>query len=158
MRHASPTPEALLLRFGRDILHSEGMQREKQYLQHGTVTTYRHSVGVALLCLRLAERLPFRVNTRALVRGALLHDYFLYDWHEPDKSHRLHAFHHAARAMRNAQRDFGLSRREQNMIHSHMFPLSLTLPHYRESLILCAADKLCAIRETLPGAARRAKI
>lgn len=158
MRHASPTPEALLLRFGRDILHSKGMQREKQYLQHGTVTTYRHSVGVALLCLRLAKRLPFRVNTRALVRGALLHDYFLYDWHEPDKSHRLHAFHHAARAMRNAQRDFGLSRREQNMIHSHMFPLSLTLPHYRESLILCAADKLCAIRETLPGAARRAKI
>ena len=151
MRHASPTPEALLLRFGRDILHSEGMQREKQYLQHGTVTTYRHSVGVALLCLRLAKRLPFRVNTRALVRGALLHDYFLYDWHEPDKSHRLHAFHHAARAMRNAQRDFGLSRREQNMIHSHMFPLSLTLPHYRESLILCAADKLCAIRETISG-------
>ena len=60
--------------------------------------------------------------------------------------------------MRNAQRDFGLSRREQNMIHSHMFPLSLTLPHYRESLILCAADKLCAIRESLPSAARRAKI
>lgn len=35
------------------------------------------------------------------------------------------------------------------MIRSHMFPLNKSVPKYRESIILCAADKLCAVAETL---------
>ena len=35
------------------------------------------------------------------------------------------------------------------MIRSHMFPLGRVLPRYRESLILCAADKLRAAGETV---------
>ena len=69
----------------------------------------------------------------------------------PDKSHRLHAFYHAGRAAHNAQRDFGLNDIERNMIRSHMFPLGRVLPRYRESLILCAADKLRAAGETAAG-------
>ena len=37
------------------------------------------------------------------------------------------------------------------MIRSHMFPLNLTLPRYRESVILCLADKVCAVKETVSG-------
>lgn len=43
---------------------------------------------------------------RYLVCGALLRNYFLYDWYEPDKSHQLHAFSHAKCALHNAERDF----------------------------------------------------
>lgn len=143
--------EQIVRQYGEDILRSGGMQQEKTFMQHGRVSVYGHSLMVAVLCVRIARALAIRVNTRSLVRGALLHDYFLYDWHVPDKSHRLHAFYHAGRAAHNAQRDFGLNDIERNMIRSHMFPLGRVLPRYRESLILCAADKLRAAGETAAG-------
>ena len=143
--------ERLLETYGGDILRSQGMAQEKGFYQHGDVTVYEHSVAVALMCLRLAALLHLRTNTRSLVRGALLHDYFLYDWHVKVKGRPLHGFWHARWAMANAQRDFGLNPIERNMILSHMFPMNRTLPRYRESVLLCTADKICATRETVRG-------
>lgn len=143
-----PTLRTLFLH-GGDILKSPGMQIAKENMQHGSVSVFEHSVCVALVCLWLVHRLHLKVNQRALVRGALLHDYFLYDWHVPAKWHRLHGFHHAARACRNAKRDFSLNAVEENMIRAHMFPLGIVVPRYRESWILWTADKICALRETL---------
>ena len=139
---------SLLRRHGADILNSPGMRLQQGHLQHGRVSVYAHSVAVALLCLKLSRRLRLNVNERALVRGALLHDYFLYDWHEKDPSHRWHGFTHPAKALKNASRDFRLDRIERDMIAHHMFPLVPGLPRCRESLLLCVADKLCAIKET----------
>lgn len=139
----------LLRRHGRDILGSPGMQLQRGHMQHGRVSVYRHSLAVALMCLKLARGLRMRVNERALVRGALLHDYFLYDWHEKDPSHKWHGFTHPATALRNASRDFDLGKTERDMIAHHMFPLVPSPPRCRESVLLCVADKLCAIQETL---------
>lgn len=138
-----------LLLHGDDILTSANMQLEKQFMQHGSVTVFEHSVAVACTCIWLADRLHIPVDERALVRGALLHDYFLYDWHVSDPSHRWHGFFHAAKALSNASRDFTLGPIERDMIARHMFPLNLALPRYRESVILCLADKLCAAEETV---------
>ena len=147
--------QGLLLKYGADILSSRGMELEKGFFQHGTVTVYDHSVAVALMCLQLAMLLHIHADRRSLVRGALLHDYFLYDWHVKEKGRPLHGTHHARRAMDNAQRDFGLNHIEQNMILAHMFPLNLTLHRYRESVLLCTADKICAAKETVGGLVRR---
>ena len=57
------------------------LQEEKLAKQHGSTSVYQHSINVAYLSLWLAGRLPLRTDRGALVRGALLHDYFLYDWH-----------------------------------------------------------------------------
>ena len=137
-----------------DILSSEGMQREKQFTQHGGTRCYDHSVAVACMSVRLARRLRIRVELRSLVRGALLHDYFLYDWRDADPEHRLHGFRHARRALRNAEQDFALTRIERDIILRHMFPLNPRPPRYRESMIVTVADKLCAMQE-LWGYARR---
>ena len=147
--------QGLLLKYGADILSSRGMELEKGFFQHGTVTVYDHSVAVALMCLQLTMLLHIQADRRSLVRGALLHDYFLYDWHIKEKGRPLHGTHHARRAMKNAERDFGLNKIERNMILAHMFPLNLTLPRYRESVLLCTADKLCALRETARGVLHR---
>ena len=144
-----PSDFDLVRRHGGDILASRGMRLSRSYMQHGRVSVFRHSLAVALLSVRLARALRFKVDERALVRGALLHDYFLYDWHDPDPAHRWHGFRHPATALRNARRDFDLSPVEENMIASHMFPMVPRLPRYRESVILCLADKICAARETL---------
>ena len=63
------------------------------------MTCFDHSLAVAYLSLWIVLRLGLRLDLRSLVRGALLHDYFLYDWHEKDASHRWHGFHHARRAL-----------------------------------------------------------
>ena len=54
----------------------------RRCIQHGKVSVYAHCVSVADTACVLAETLHLRVNERALIRGALLHDYFLYDWHD----------------------------------------------------------------------------
>ena len=133
---------------GLDILQSPGMRSEKKFIQHSDVSVYKHSVSVEITCVWLAKKLRVRVDETSLVRGVLLHDYFLYDWHVPDRSHRLHGFGHAKKALRNAERDFTLNDIQRNMIACHMFPMNPVLPRYRESVILWVADKLCATRET----------
>lgn len=150
-----PSDFDLVRLHGGDILASRGMRLSRGFLQHGRVSVFRHSLGVALMSVKLSRGLRLRVDERALVRGALLHDYFLYDWHDPDPSHKWHGFRHPATALRNARRDFDLSPVEENMIASHMFPMVPRLPRYRESVILCLADKLCAARETLRDRRRR---
>ena len=54
------------------------------------------------------------------------------------------------RALENARREFTLSPVEQDIIEKHMWPLTLRRPpRYRESVVVCAADKLCAAAEVL---------
>lgn len=122
------------------------------FIQHGTVSVYAHVLSVALVSLAIADglsRLGIRVDRPALTRGALLHDYFLYDWHVPDPSHRWHGFTHPFTALKNAREDFDLTPRECNIIKCHMFPLVPLPPTSLEGWIVCTADKMCALRETV---------
>lgn len=135
--------------YGKEILESENMQKEKKFMQHGNISVFEHSVAVAIECLKLAHKLGIPVDQKTLIRGALLHDYFLYDWHEKDKSHRLHGFRHAKKALSNAEKEYELNNIEKNMIYCHMFPLNLRIPKYRESILLTIADKIIATKETL---------
>ena len=135
--------------YGKDILSSPNMIKSQGFYQHGSVSVYEHSLQVANCCLYLAEKFNINIDKRTLVRGALLHDYFLYDWHNDDGgTHKWHGFTHAKTALRNANKEFRLNKKEQNMILSHMFPLNMILPKYKESVILTIADKICALRET----------
>ena len=106
---------------------------------------------MALLSVWIAARLGLHIDMRSLVRGALLHDYFLYNWRVPDPAHRLHGFCHGRLAMENAERDFGLNPVEADIIRRHMFPLTPIPPCYWESAVVCCADKLCAMREMASG-------
>lgn len=133
----------------RELNETGQLEKEKLYMQHGSTTVYEHSLHVAMLSVRMAERMHFAVHYESLIRGALLHDYFLYDWHEKDASHRLHGFFHPGKSLHNATRDYKLNHIEKNIILRHMFPLTPIPPYYMEAWIVCAADKCCATAETL---------
>lgn len=126
-----------------------GYGRLRQYIQHGDISVYDHCVSVARTALSMARRLPLRLDAAALVRGALLHDYFLYDWHTRDRQRPNHALYHARIAWMNAQRDYGLNRTEADIIRRHMFPLVPIPPRTLEGWIVCLADTHCALRETV---------
>lgn len=120
----------------------------KSFRQHGNISTYQHCMDVAKTSYSLARFFHVHVNEHALVRGAFLHDYYLYDWHHSKT--RFHGFRHPRIAMRNATRDFKISSLEADIIKSHMWPLTLTkVPHSKEAFLVCLADKICALRETL---------
>ncbi len=122
--------------------------RMRESIQHGRVTTWEHCVRVARTSVGIAEALRLCVSRRELVRAALLHDYFLYDWHEPD--HTKHATMHPVFALNNAREDFDLTPLEENAIAAHMWPLPPgRVPASREAWLICAADKWCSLGETL---------
>jgi len=105
-------------------------------------------MAVANTACNIAQRLHIAVNQRELIRGALLHDYYLYDWHVSEGRKNWHGYRHPGIALKNAQQDVELTMRERNIIQRHMFPLTPVPPKYKEAWIVCLADKLCALRET----------
>lgn len=147
--HRQPSHEfnEFFSRIASPVLQSENTVRTRRYTQHGCISCYDHSLAVAYYSLRFADLCRIRCNRESLVKGALLHDYFLYDWHEKDRSHRLHGFTHAKTALKNASLEYALSDIEKDIISRHMFPLNLTPPHFRESLVVCLVDKFCSLAE-----------
>lgn len=133
------------------ILRNEKMQLTKQFVQHGSVSVFAHSVAVAVYSERLAQKLRIRHDRRSLIRGALLHDFFLYDWHKTSNiGDGLHGFAHPYTALKNASAEFSLNPLEKDIIRKHMWPLTLTkLPTRRESWLVCLVDKYCSVLETL---------
>ena len=90
------------------------------------------------------------VDKEALVRGALLHDFYMYDWHEKKLS-ELHGFRHPRAAIKEAIKDYKLTDKEKEMIKHHMFPFTYDMPKSKEAKILCIADKICAWGEMVDG-------
>lgn len=134
-----------------DILASRNFRRTREHIQHGSVTVNEHVLSVARCSLALSDRFHIPCDRRALVRGALLHDYFLYDWHIPggENHHRLHGFYHPGVALQNASKEYQLSDREKEIIKKHMWPLTVVPPRCREAWIVTTADKWCSLLETL---------
>lgn len=128
-------------------LGDERLMKMKEYVQHGDVSTYDHAVLVAFYSCMLACRLRLKYDERALIRGALLHDYYLYDWHEKEAWHKWHGFRHPRFAMENAQRDFHLSEKEIEIIRKHMWPLTIIPPRCKEAWIVNGTDTWISLIE-----------
>lgn len=131
--------------YGADILDSAGHKSCTQYIQHGDTNIRQHTVSVACMAVALARKTHLKYDYSSLVRGALLHDYFLYDWHTPHNG--LHGYTHASKALHNAAEDFAISPIEADIIKKHMWPLNIKPPRYREAMIVTIADKICSTKE-----------
>ncbi len=124
------------------------------FLSAGALSAARQNKRIPALCCRGIYELPDRGSAHLKVDytscpGALLHDYFLYDWHVPNAETRLHGLRHPRRALQNAREDFALTPLEADIILRHMFPLTLVPPACPEGWAVCMADKLCALLEPL---------
>lgn len=141
----------LLRENASDILDSENFQRTRNHIQHGTIPVHRHCIDVANQSIRISKWLGIPCSQRELIRGALLHDYFLYDWHDKSRENyqKLHGFYHPGIALKNAEKEYQLSLREKDIIKKHMWPLTVVPPMCREAWIVTTADKYCSLLETL---------
>lgn len=132
------------------------LRRMEKFTQHGDTSCLLHTIAVAYYSIKIAEFFGIKYKKRDLIRGALLHDYFLYDWHDGEKERRnTQGFTHPMTALRNADRDFDLTDTERDIIKKHMFPLTVIPPTCREGWIVCLADKYCSLYETFKKEAYR---
>ena len=124
-----------------------------QYNAHGSVSVLEHSMNVAAMAYRLDRLFGKKADLEVLLPGALLHDFYLYDWHDKPLSiriFRMHGYTHPSEACRNAAEIFQEDEKTQEVIRCHMWPLTLrSIPRHREAILVCIADKLCALTETL---------
>lgn len=132
-----------------DLLADPAVQSMRTLPQHRRgFSCYHHCLLVSYVSFALCHRLGWR--SREAARGGLLHDFYLYDWTDR-RCHSWwdHAQHHARRALEEAEARFPLTARERDIIATHMFPLTPTLYHFRESFLVSTVDKLCAVAEVL---------
>lgn len=143
--------DELLRAYGYDIINSDNFKKTSEFIQHGSMTVNAHCIDVARCSLAISQRFHIPCNRRELVRGALLHDYFLYDWHDKYRADRVrfHGFFHPGIALKNAAREYQLTDREKDIIKKHMWPLTVVPPMCREAWIVTAADKYCSFMETV---------
>ncbi len=142
--------EPLIWKILNEIRESSRFKNSKQFIQHGKTSVYMHSVSVAYMSCYIAEKYNLSVDYYSLITGALLHDYFLYDWHDKEDGHkRPHGFYHPSAALANAERDFEINNRTKNIIKRHMFPLTPIPPVCLEGWVVCIADKICSTKETI---------
>lgn len=133
----------------KPLLEYEPVRKMDDFIHHGRTSCLKHSLAVAYYSYVFIRRLRIKCDEAAVVRGALLHDFFLYDWHIPDKAHRWHGFTHPRTALENAKKHFCINKREEDIILNHMWPLTIRVPRCREAFIVCIADKICSIMEVL---------
>ena len=143
--------EKTLYRYGKEVLEDEAFIASGENIQHGDMSVREHCVHVARMSVFLAAMWHIPVYKKDLVRGALLHDYFQYDWHSPQHCglKNLHGFYHPGIALKNAEKAFVLADCEREIILRHMWPLTVVPARYREAWIVTTADKICSLTETL---------
>lgn len=135
----------------RDIVCTKEFAAMKGYRHHIKGSVYDHSIKVAYLCYKHYKRFGADIELRELLRGALLHDYYLYDWHDWSPGHRLHLFTHPKYALKNALAHYpDLTRSERDMICNHMFPITPhRLPRTKAGWLICLYDKVAAVSDYL---------
>lgn len=126
------------------ILSHKEFIKTKQIVHHGS-TRFNHSVKVAYLAYKMSKILG--CDTECVIRAGALHDFFL---ERDDKNIATEAkmlIKHPSLAKENAINYFGINEKEQNIIESHMFPISNVAPKYKEAWLVSLSDKIVAIQE-----------
>lgn len=146
--------------FIREFCYTDEFASMQKNIQHGDISVVQHIYSVSYISYRLSKKL--KCDQKTVTRGAFLHDFFYYDWHNPDPSHRLHGYHHPTTALKNAKilsKKLGtsLNKIEENIIYRHMFPLTIVPPKYKESILVCIVDKYVALKEMFICASPKTK-
>lgn len=141
-----------------DIIQNEEFLKLKNFFHHNS-SIYSHVLKVAYLTYKIAKYL--NIDYVSATRGAMLHDFFLYDWRNHDvpdlAKEKFHGFEHPKIALENARKNFELNEIEKDIIVKHMWPLTLAIPKYKESYVVTFVDKYVSSKEFLNNFIKKRK-
>lgn len=132
-----------------DIINNATVAEMKKYRQHYDINTFEHCLNVSYISYKICKKLKW--DYKSMARGAMLHDLFLYDWRNSKKELNLdgyHAFVHPKIALENASKLYDLNDKEKDIIVKHMWPVTISLPKYKESFVITLVDKYSALQES----------
>lgn len=133
----------------QSYLNNEKVLRMKSIPMHRGSNCFIHSFRVAKLAMKRAARKK-NLDYKAILEGALFHDYYLYDWRTDKSLLKGHGKNHPRIASENAKADFNISDNASNIILRHMWPCNIKMfPNTKEARIVSIADKEIAASEAL---------
>ncbi len=132
----------------KDIINNENYLMIKDIPHHGATDRYSHCLKVSYRAYKLAKF--FNADEKVAARSGLLHDFYYEIPLECEKANermKLMAKEHPNIAVYNSKKNFDINHLEEDAIKSHMYPLNLTVPKYKESWLVSLADKAVSIVE-----------
>lgn len=129
-----------------DLINNPIVLQMKNYKQHYDTSCYDHCIEVAYWSYLFCKK--HNLDYIAVARAGLLHDLFLYDWRHSHKDlNGWHALIHSKIALKNASQICSLSKKEEDIIVKHMWPVTFfQFPKYKESYIITVVDKISALK------------
>lgn len=116
---------------------------ELKCIDHHGINRFDHSLRVAYFTYKTTKKM--HLNYVEATKAALLHDFFTDEVSDENGIMRLRR--HPNYAVKNAEKYFGLTDLERDIIKTHMFPVTFTPPKYLESWIVVIADDAASIYE-----------
>ena len=133
----------------QSFLNDEKILRMKEISMHRGSNCYEHVFKVAKKAIKKSLNRK-NVNLEVVLIGAILHDYYLYDWRKNKELLKGHGKNHPDIAINNAVRDFGINDEVKKVIKTHMWPVNIkAYPNTKEAKIVSISDKAVTIGESL---------
>jgi len=111
---------------------------------HGT-NRYDHSLRVAIKTYKYA--IKHNMDVVEVTRASLLHDFFFNkDFGSNKQLYKLRS--HPMMSVVNSKIHFHINQRQEDIIKTHMFPVTREIPSSRAALIVSLIDKEVSIYET----------
>ena len=126
----------------KPILSNNEFLKTKEKRHHG-ITRFDHLMRVSYYSFLITKIL--HLNYKETTRAALLHDFFLDETDKDTKIGKLR--NHPYYALEYSLKYYDLTDREQDIIKTHMFPVTFTPPKYLESWIVDLVDDFAGIYE-----------
>ena len=130
----------------QDIIDNEKFNKLTNELHHG-ISRYDHSMRVAKWTYKIGKKCNMK-KLNDTTRAALLHDFYTNE-ELKGNSGLKNLKVHPNQALNNSMKYFELDKVQQDIIKSHMFPCTLSLPKYKESWLVSGVDKLVGTYEMI---------
>jgi len=118
-------------------------------IEHHGISRMEHSIKISYYSYKIAKKLG--MDYISVARGGLLHDFFLDGDERSTKKKFFDTFTHPKRALKTSINNFEVNEIEKNIIVSHMFPIYLSLPKFKESFLVNLVDKVIGFKEMIRG-------
>lgn len=129
-----------------DILKHDKVKKMKKYRQHYKISCFIHCLFVSYNAYLICRK--HKLDYISAARAGMVHDLFLYDWRKrKDGRKGFHAFTHGKEAFKQASTFMNINDIEKDIIIKHMWPVTLSIPKYKETYVITLVDKYFAIME-----------
>ncbi len=129
-----------------EFLQNSEYIKLNNFYQHINISRLTHSINVAYITYILCKK--FKLNYISATKGAMLHDFFLYDWKQKNESPLKHSLNHPKFALKNSKKIFAVDKIMEDCILNHMWPLG-KFPKTNEGRIVQLADKYSTTYEVI---------